>query len=128
MVKIALMAGALPLLAVACFSSSSAATKHADFYHCSANEVTTRDVEMDGSSSIETSGCGHQEVFVCIGAKCRSARLLAVRVFGAQLSCHEDQVRTEGGPNEFVASGCGKTAKIQCTRVPNEIFDCKVVP
>lgn len=117
------------LSVMGCFGSSSAATKHADFHHCSSSDVKTEEIQVDGRSAFKTIGCGKEEVFFCIGAKCRSPRILAVRKFAASESCPEASLTTAAqGADGWTVSGCSKSITYRCREVPDEVVDCQPSP
>ena len=111
-----------------CFSSSSAKDKHAVFHGCDSSNVQLEEVPSTGHTRYKTKGCGHEETFSCIGAKCRSARILVVRHYAADQKCKLEQVQTtEPEPNQFVASGCEKERRYFCKEVPNDVLQCDPV-
>ncbi len=118
--------GALGLSLSACFSSSSAKDKHAVFHGCSSSQVTLQEIPTEGHTRYKTSGCGHDEVFSCIAAKCRSARILVARQHAADFKCKLEEVTTEE-PSEyqFVSQGCGKTGYYQCSEVDRDVIACE---
>jgi hypothetical protein len=111
-------------------SGTMAADKHASFYHCDSGQVTTEELPSTGHTKLKTVGCGHEEVFYCIGAKCRSARILAIREFAGANGCTDDKTTATAEGEDgmtWVASGCDKTQKYQCKEVPNEVIQCEPV-
>ena len=120
----------IPLLALtSCFSTSSAKDKHANFHHCNSSAIQVEETEVNGQTAFRTTGCGHDELFYCIGAKCRSPRILAVRLFSAAQSCKEAEVRTEEESGDIWAvSGCGKSTRYHCPRVPRQVVECAALP
>jgi len=123
--KFAVTLGAAWLFA-ACFSGANVQGKHAKFHGCKADDVTVTEVESEGHTRLDTSGCGAQETYYCIGMKCRSPRLLAISHFSVETKCKENEVQTENKPNDvFELSGCGKQATYACQQVDNHVIDCK---
>ncbi len=118
-------ASALGIMLTACFSTHSAKQKHADFHRCAADSVHAEAVEVDGREAVRTQGCGHDELFFCIGAKCRSPRMLAVRLFSAKHSCEQDEVQTSSVGNVWTLQGCGKEARYRCVPAPRDAVDCQ---
>ncbi len=117
----------IALVLTACFSTNSATQKHADFHHCDPGAVEAAEVDVSGKKMIQTNGCGHQELFFCVGAKCRSPRLLTVRLFSAKHKCQEAQVQTTSEGETWTANGCGKTARYHCVEVPQEVAQCQPI-
>jgi hypothetical protein len=114
------------VLLVSCVASSSAKDKHAVFHGCSSGEVQLQELQSSGHTRFKTTGCGHEERFSCIGAKCRSGRILVVRQYAAEQKCKLNKVETEEPePGHFVAQGCGKTVGFVCQEVPNEVLKCE---
>ena len=116
---------AVALVMGGCFSHSSAKDRHADFYGCPSGEVTTQDVETQGHAQVRTVGCGHEDLFYCIGAKCRSPKILSLKLFSADEACPVEQgTAADGGQGTWTVTGCGKTRKYHCVEVPNEVIRC----
>jgi hypothetical protein len=113
------------LVLTACFSSSSAKDKHAVFHDCPSSSVTLQELPSEGHTRYKTSGCGHEEVFSCIAAKCRSARILVLRQHAADFNCKLEKITTEE-PSEgsFVSKGCGKTGHYTCREVDRDVIKC----
>lgn len=108
-----------------CFSSGAAKDKHAVFHGCDSSNVELEEVPSTGHTRYRTKGCGHEEVFSCIGAKCRSARILVARHYAADQKCKLEQVRTnESEPNQFAASGCAQERRYTCKEVPDDVLQC----
>lgn len=117
-------------LALSGCSGTMAADKHASFYHCDSGQVTSEELPSTGHTKLKTTGCGHEEVFYCIGAKCRSPRILAIRLFAGDHACTDDQTTaTAEGEDGMVwlASGCDKSQKYRCKEVPREVIQCDPV-
>jgi hypothetical protein len=111
-----------------CFSSNAAKDKHAVFHGCDTSNVELVEVPSTGHTRYQTKGCGHEEVFSCIGAKCRSARILVARHYAADQKCKLEQVSTsEPEPNQFVASGCAREQRYACKEVPDDVLQCDPV-
>jgi hypothetical protein len=120
--------GFVALVVGGCFSHSSAKDRHANFYGCPSAEVTTQDVEAQGHAQVRTVGCGHEDLFYCIGAKCRSPKILALKLFSADEACPVEQsAATEQGQGTWAVTGCGKTKKYRCVEVANEVIHCDPV-
>ena len=123
------VAGAVALMVGGCFSHSSAKDRHANFYGCPSAEVTTQDVEAQGRAQVRTSGCGHEDLFYCVGAKCRSPKILALKLFSADEACPVEQgAAVDEGQGIWAVTGCAKTKKYRCVEVPNEVIRCDPVP
>lgn len=107
-------------------SHSVAESKHAEFHGCSKDQVQSKEVETDSGTRIETTGCGKTESFVCIAAKCRSPRILAVRLFSNANNCkHKDITTEELGSDRFKVKGCGKDATYRCKDDKKDLIECK---
>ncbi len=122
-----LWAGAVLTLAFlgAC-SGANVQGKHAKFHGCSSDDVKVTEVESEGHTRLDTSGCGAEETYYCIGMKCRSPRLLAISHYSVEHKCKEQDVKTKSDDGmTFKLSGCGKKDTYACKQVDNEVIDCK---
>jgi hypothetical protein len=121
--------GAVAVLALlgssGCLASIGAKDGHAVFHGCKSGDVELVEVPSEGHTKYKSVGCGHEEVFVCIAAKCRSGRILSIRHHAAAHNCKMDQITTqEPSPDEFETTGCGQTSRYRCKEVPNQVLKC----
>jgi len=122
----AFIAASIVVLTSGCLSSNSAKDKHATFHHCKAKEVTLQKLPSSGHAKYRTTGCGHEETFSCIAAKCRSARILVVRQHAAEHKCKpEDVSAQESADGKVSVSGCGAEASYVCREIGDDVLDCK---
>lgn len=119
----------LVLLASGCFSHTAAKDKYAAYYGCPASQVTTEELESDGHSKVLVRGCGPEETFYCLGIKCRSPRLTSIRLFSDAERCPEKDVKAESaGGDAWAVSGCGKSAKFDCSEASTDVIRCAKAP
>ncbi len=115
----------LAVTSTGCLGSLGVKEKHAAVHKCSSGDVTLKELENDGHAKYQSTGCGHEEIYYCILAKCRSPRVLSVRHHAAKHNCKMEEITTEEpSPNEFVTTGCGKTDRYRCKEVPDDVVAC----
>lgn len=115
-------------LLLACLGSLGVKEKHAAFHQCSSSDVHLEEVPNEGHTMFRSKGCGQQEVYYCIVAKCISPRILSVRHHAAEHDCKVGEITTEEpSPNEFVTRGCGKSDRYRCKEVPSDVVRCERV-
>ncbi len=115
------------LLTTACLSNVALKEKHANFHHCDSGDVSVEDLPSDGYAKYRTEGCGHEETFYCIVAKCRSGRILSIRHHAAKYNCKMEEISTEEpSPMLFATTGCGHTDRYYCKEAKNEVLSCQL--
>ncbi len=118
----------LAALSTGCLGSLGVKEKHAAAHKCSSGDVTLKELDNEGHKKYQSTGCGHEEIYYCIVAKCRSPRILSVRHHAAEHNCKMEDITTEEpSANEFVTTGCGKTERYKCEEVPDDVVSCERV-
>jgi hypothetical protein len=105
---------------------SVARDKHAEFHGCAADQVQSQEVETESGPRVETTGCGKTESFVCMGAKCRSPRILSIRHHSNTNHCKHADITTQAvAPDRWKVTGCGVTQIYRCRDDSKQLVECK---
>ncbi len=118
----------LLLGASGCALQSVAREKHASFHGCASEDVTSSPVTIEGVDYVQTEGCGATETFRCIGAKCRSRRLLAIRQFSNDVGCKREGIEAVEKAGAVRVSGCARSATYDCRDDSKQLIRCQRRP